>query len=79
MTRSTSALAARAASVPRAAASRTDLAPWRSRLRRIEFIAPVLLELWVSGMNALGTRPCLLTMATNMFHWPPSSAGESSR
>ena len=41
-TLSTSAFAARAASVPPAAnASRTDLAPWRSRLRSTEFIGPV--------------------------------------
>jgi hypothetical protein len=64
---------------PAANASRTDLAPWRSRLRSAEFIAPVLRELSVSGMNAFGTRPCLVTMATNMFHWPPSSAGVSRR
>jgi hypothetical protein len=46
---------------------------------RIAFIWRVLEELSLSGMNALGTRPCFLTTLTNMFHWPPSSSGRSSR
>ena len=33
----------------------------------------------LSGIALFGTRPCLVTMLTNMFHCPPSSNGFSSR
>ncbi len=33
----------------------------------------------VSGIAESGTRPCLATSATNMFHCPPSSDGVESR
>src|SRR6478736_3488936 len=67
------------ASAPSAALARRSRADWRRIVLRSRFICPVLLELFVSGIATFGTRPCLTTSATNMFHCPPSSAGVASR
>ncbi len=45
----------------------------------MSFICAVADELSVSGIADFGTRPCLRTSATNMFHWPPSPIGSDSR
>ncbi len=64
---------------PPAAAARRSRAACRRMVERSRFIEAVLLDECVSGIATFGTRPCFATSATNMFHWPPSSAGVDIR
>ena len=70
----------RSSSSTAVAAARRSRAPWRSTLRRIVVHAARSPTSSASRASTdFGTRPCLRTSATNMFHCPPSSATLRSR